>query len=426
MKKVNVLDTCVIAKDPLSYKKIKGNEVIIPIHVLEELDKLKTYPGQVGKNSRIFIRELDDLCSKGNLVKGIKLENKTLFKVEGWQEKSKETLMDNKILSCAIKQSKRINVEVTLYTNDINLRVKARLAGLNSLAYDNENGKTTDLYSGSLQIKNPFLGKELSEKGFLNSDIEEFKDLLPNQFIHFVEDDGRGICLGRKIENKIKLIRSKTIWNLDARNKEQAFALDMLMDPKLPLVTLVGTAGSGKTLCAVAAGLESVLEKRLYTKMVIYRPIQPVGNDIGYLPGTAEEKLEPWMGAINDSLEFLFESKGSNNWENAVKMYKEKGRIKMEAITHIRGRSIPNAFIIIDEVQNLTKDEIKTILTRAGEGSKVVLTGDIEQIDTASLDALNNGLSYVVEKFKESELAGHVSFVKGERSPLATKAAELL
>lgn len=426
MKKVNVLDTCVVAQDPFSFKKVKGNEVIIPIQVLEELDKLKTYGGLVGKHARVFIRELDDLCNKGNLVKGIRLENKALFKVEGWQEKNKDPLMDNKILDCAIRQSKRIGVEVTLYSNDINLRVKARLAGLIAKGFEDEAGSTLDLYPGHITIAHAGIGQELAEKGFLEiNKYPELKGLSPNECICFTDGDKKGLALGRKIGNRIKLLQDKSPWGLYSRNKEQAFALDLLTDPKLPLVTLAGMAGTGKTIVTVAAGLDAVLDKKQFSKLVLYRPIQPVGSDIGYLPGDLKEKLMPWMGAIFDSMEYLFENK-NNNWKNTLDMYLDRGKIQMEAITHIRGRSIANAFIILDESQNISKEEMKTILTRAGQGSKIVITGDIEQIDRSDLDAMNNGLSYVIDKFKDSDLAGHISFSKGERSPLATKAAELL
>ena len=200
------------------------------------------------------------------------------------------------------------------------------------------------------------------------------------------------------------------------------------MDPNVDLVTLTGKAGCGKTLITISAALELVLEKQQYNKLVIYRPIQAVGNDIGFLPGDITEKLAPWFQAVMDSFEVLFSSKEKNNneWKKDLEMFQRKGKIEMEAITYIRGRSIPNAIILVDEAQNLCKEDMKTILTRAGQGTKIILTGDIEQIDNQELDAMNNGLTFVIDKFKESELAGHITFTKGERSRLATKASEIL
>ena len=198
------------------------------------------------------------------------------------------------------------------------------------------------------------------------------------------------------------------------------------MDKNVDLVTLIGRAGSGKTLIALASALELVCQRKEYEKLIVYRPIQPVGNDIGYLPGTMEEKLAPWFQAIMDNFEILFSNKHGNNWQQDLEMYQKKGRIEMEAITYIRGRSIPNAIILIDEAQNLTKEEVKTVLTRAGENTKIILTGDLDQIDSNFLDATSNGLVHVIERFRDSGLAGHVSFVQGERSRLATLAAEIL
>ena len=216
-------------------------------------------------------------------------------------------------------------------------------------------------------------------------------------------------------------------WGIEARNKEQTFALDLLMDPKVQVITLIGKAGSGKTLCAIAAGLEQVTEKSTkntdpkYKKLVVSRPIQPMGKDIGFLPGTMQEKMTPWLAPIQDNLRFLL-----GDDKIALELYLDKGIIELEALTYIRGRSISNAFIIIDEAQNLTIHEVKTIITRVGEGTKIVLTGDIEQIDNAYTDETSNGLAYAVEKFKLYDIAGHVTLQKGERSNVATLAASIL
>ena len=224
-------------------------------------------------------------------------------------------------------------------------------------------------------------------------------------------------------ESKLeKVIETKdAVWGLKPRNKEQTFALDLLNDPSVPIVTLVGKAGCGKTLLAIAAGLDQVLEKNMFKKLIVSRPVQPLGKDIGYLPGTMEEKMRPWLMPIQDNIDFLL-----NGESKSMEMFFEDGTIQIEALTYIRGRSISNAFVIIDEAQNLTMHELKTIITRVGENTKIVLTGDVEQIDSVYLDATSNGLSYAVEKFKQHGLAGHVTLLKGERSKVATLASKIL
>jgi PhoH-like ATPase len=251
----------------------------------------------------------------------------------------------------------------------------------------------------------------------------------PHECVLFEDEFGNGIAMGRKIgAEKIKLIKKAFPWGISAKNKEQAFAIDLIMDKSVDLVTLIGKAGTGKSLIALAAAVDLVLGQKKFEKLIIYRPVQAVGNDIGFLPGTMEEKLAPWFQAIMDNFEFLFNAKGSQHgdWRKNLEMFQRKGQLEMEAITYIRGRSIPNSVILVDECQNLSKEDVKTILTRAGEGTKIILTGDIEQIDNAGLDATSNGLTYIIEKFKDSDLAGHITFVQGERSRLASKAAEIL
>jgi len=257
------------------------------------------------------------------------------------------------------------------------------------------------------------------------ADKEEIK-LQPNQYVMLVSNSNdKKTALARFYKYNdplVKMYKMDDVWGIDARNKEQSFALELLMDPDVEVVSLIGQAGSGKTLLAVAAGLEQVLgDNNEYKKLIVSRPIQPLGKDIGYLPGTLEEKMDPWLMPIKDNLEFLL-----GNDRDTVKMYFEKGVIEIEAITYIRGRSITNAFIIIDEAQNLTRHELKTILTRVGEGTKIILTGDIEQIDNIYIDETSNGLTYAVEKFKEHDISGHITLQKGERSKVATLAAKIL
>ena len=240
-------------------------------------------------------------------------------------------------------------------------------------------------------------------------------------------DNGDGIAMGRLIAlDKLKLIKKCYPWSVAARNVEQTFLIELIMDKNIDLITAIGQAGTGKTLVALASALELVLNRREYDKLVIYRPIQSVGNDIGFLPGTMEEKLSPWFQAIMDNFEFLLSGKSITDWKRELEMFQKKGRIEMNAITYIRGRSIPNSIILVDECQNLSAAEVKTILTRAGENTKIILTGDVEQIDNDNLDATDNGLVYVIEKFKDSPLAGHITLTKGERSRLASLAAKIL
>lgn len=435
MRKQYILDTSVLIHDPNSFKSFSGNDVIIPINVLDELDKLKTFPNEAGKNARVCIRALDTLCEKGAIHKGIRIENNIMLKIDTSNNPDKfgpASYVDNKILSCAYsineKNKKKAKpTQIVLVSKDINLRIRARVFGIQAQDYAKDKIPVSDLYEGFKVIKSNELGRALQKKDYLDVCMyDEIKDLLPNECVHFESDNGDGLGIARRIGDRLVNIRNRKPWGLELRNKEQAFAVDMLCDPKIPLVTLIGKAGTGKTLCAIASALEMVLEQKKFNRMIIYRPIQPVGKDIGFLPGTMEEKLGPWMQAVSDSFEFLFEAKNGPKWKTTLDRYLDDGSIQMEAITYIRGRSIPNAFILIDESQNLSKDEVKTILTRAGTGTKIVLTGDIEQIDNSYLDATNNGLSYVVEKFKNLDLAGHITFSKGERSTLASKASEIL
>lgn len=791
MRKHYIIDTSVLIHDPNSFKSFTGNDVIIPVNVLDELDKIKNQPNEAGKNARVCIRALDTLCSKGDIHKGIKIENGILLKIETSKLPDRfgpASYVDNKILSCAYLIKEKNNKKKTptptiLVSKDINLRVRARAFNIQAEDYEKDKTPVVELYQGFKSLQSVEIGLALNKKDSLDiSMYDELQDLKPNECVHIESKTGDGIAVGRCIKDKLVTIKNRKPWGLDLRNKEQAFAVDMLCDPRIPLVSLIGKAGTGKTLCAIAAALEMVLEQKKYSRLIIYRPIQPVGNDIGFLPGpqpldakimtpkgwstmgdiqpndfvigsdgnakkvlkifpkgekevfkvtfsdgssteccddhlwyttslqesqrkngqgsvkslreirntlkvytsnvnnhkiplvksiefapqetiiepyimgillgdgtlsedysvyftssdkqimdecmlllpsnmmckikskvnnnynysfivkeninneyrrdnifareikrlglngsksgtkfipneykinstnariailqglmdtdgfvskdgadvsysttsdqlakdvqfivqslggiakinkkkskysyneiekelisnvvsislpieicpfrldkkinrfkyrkyplhriitdvssigikktkcilvesddhlyttddfilthnTMEEKLGPWMQAVSDSFEFLFEHRNGSKWKTILDRYLDDGSIQMEAITYIRGRSIPNAFILIDEAQNLSKEEVKTILTRAGTGTKIVLTGDIEQIDNSFLDATNNGLSYTVEKFKDIDLAGHITFTKGERSVLASKAAEIL
>lgn len=446
MNTTYVLDTSTLVYDPVAYKQFPDSTVVIPIAVLNELDKLKKGSSESSRNARVAIRLLDEICELGDISTGIQLDDNILLKVDttyidlsssAWSGFGDPTYGDTQILACAYQNAWPLNLDpnvsleqsrrdVVLVSNDINLRVKAKARGLDSMAHQGTKFSLTDLYAGAQVIFDEEAGLDLQKQGYIDPRCYGLK-LNPNECVLFQSSNGDGVAMGRQIApDKLKLVKKFYPWNISARNKEQAFAIDLIMDPNVNLVTLIGRAGTGKSLIVLATALELVLAKREYDKFIIYRPIQPVGNDIGYLPGTMEEKLAPWFQAIMDNFEMLFTTKAGGDWRRELEMYQKKGRIEMEAITYIRGRSIPNSIILIDECQNLSKEEVKTILTRAGENTKIILTGDIEQIDNSSLDATSNGLTHVIEKFKDSDLAGHITFTQGERSKLASHAAEVL
>lgn len=436
MRKTYILDTSTLIFDPSSWKQFPHCDVIIPMASLNELDKLKKQAGEAGRNARVCIRLLDELSDKLDITTGVVVENDTLVKIDAAHRDLSDPMYagfgdpnygDTQILACALAHwNDHPEHDVTLVSNDINLRVKAKSRGIDAQAHDGKQFALSDMYTGTQTVENPEAGEDLLALGTINPQLYGLK-LNPNECVLFTDANGNGIAMGRKVAiDKLKLIRKVYPWGISSRNKEQAFAMDLIMDKEVDLVTLIGKAGTGKSLVVLATALELVMSKKEYDRFIIYRPIQPVGNDIGYLPGTMEEKLAPWFQAILDNFETLFSNKMGGDWRRDLEMFQKKGRIEMEAITYIRGRSIPNAIILVDECQNLSKEDVKTILTRAGENTKIILTGDIEQIDNSLLDATDNGLTYVIEKFKESDLAGHITFTQGERSKLASTAAEIL
>lgn len=435
MKKY-ILDTSTLISDPQSFKFYQDSEVIIPIAVLNELDKLKKQAGDVGRNARVSIRLIDEISMVGDISTGILIDNNILLKVDATYYDivnnprffgfGDPAYGDTQILASLYHHFIEFpNDDSTLVSNDINLRIKAKSRGIDAVGYAGGKFSVSDLYAGHQELVDLGTGNFLLQNGFIDPEVFGL-ELNQNEFIAFKNDKDEIISLGRKIDtNKIDLVKKVYPWGIAPKNKEQAYSIDLIMDPSIDLVTLIGKAGTGKSLIVLACALQLVLSKKIYDKFVIYRPIQPVGNDIGYLPGDMTEKLAPWFQAIMDNLEFLLGQK-NNEWKKDLDMWQKRGKIEMEAITYIRGRSIPNSIILVDECQNLSKDEVKTILTRAGENTKIILTGDIEQIDNSSLDATSNGLTYIIEKFKNSNLAGHITLTQGERSRLASLAAEIL
>jgi PhoH-like ATPase len=440
-KKNYVLDTSVYLTDADSLYNFGNNDIFIPLKVLEEIDKHKKRQDSVGINARKTIRTLDEMRAKGNLQKGVRLEKgKGIVKVISY-EVLKDVIFppdldmsipDHMIIATAMAIREESTRKTVVVSRDINMRVICDSIGLLAEDYTTEKVVTCsdELYSG-LAIH--LVDDQVIDRFYDGDDIyieeEDAKqEWHPNQYILMVSNaNEKKTCLARFYNHfqPLKKIIHSTIpdWKISSRNKEQAFAIDLLMDPDVKVVSLVGRAGSGKTLCAIAAGLQQTigLRENHYDRMIVSRPVQPLGKDIGFLPGTMEEKMLPWLMPIQDNLQFLV---GGD--KKTLQMYMEKGKIEIEALTYIRGRSIANAFIIIDEAQNLTAHEIKTIMTRVGEGTKIVLTGDIEQIDNVYVNETSNGLAHAVEKFKFYPLAGHVTFTKGERSEVATLASKVL
>jgi PhoH-like ATPase len=435
-KKIYILDTSVCLTDANCIRSYGNNDIVLPLKVLEEIDNNKKRQDGCGTNARTIIRNLDALREKGSLSKGVRIDKGKglicvkMVKKEGLPEDLDLRVPDNEIISVALNQkNENPKRKVIVVTRDINMRVKCDSLGLTTEDFQSDQvvKDTDNIYTGFVThlVDEPIL-----DQFYAGEDIfidKEELNLNPNQFLMLVSNQNeKKTALGRFTcySEPIKLLNSnskRNIWGLKPRNKEQIFAMDLLEDQKINVITLVGKAGCGKTLLAIAAGLSQVVEKGTYSRLVVSRPIQPMGRDIGYLPGSMEEKMSPWVAPIKDNLEFLMA-----NDKSALETYMKQGRIEVEALTYIRGRSIANAFIIIDEAQNLTAHELKTILTRVGENTKIVLTGDIEQIDNVYLDETSNGLTHAVEKFKSFEVSGHVTLLRGERSKVATIASKIL
>ncbi|ANQ53501.1 PhoH family protein [Thermosipho affectus] len=405
-----VLDTNVLIHDPESIYAFEDNNVIIPLPVLEELDNLKRQTGSLGKSARHAIRELDSLRQKGKLSEGVKLKNGGKIQVVFLKKKDHEDIdflyekyIDNWILVYTLHILKSTKQPTFLVSKDINLRVKADSLGIPSQDYLSDRSELQSLTPGYFEFHNiETLDKSL---------------LYPNAYIDNLDKyyrfDG---------ENLLQMSRKITAWNVKPRNREQFFAMDALLNDNIKLVSLIGMAGTGKTFITLACALQKTFTEQKYEKIIVARPLVAMGGkDIGYLPGSYEEKMKPWMSPIYDNLEYLFRLSNTN-----MKEFMKKGIIEIEALTYIRGRSIPDQFIIIDEAQNLTPHEVKTILTRAGENTKIVLLGDPYQIDTPYLDKDSNGLVYAASRFLNSKISAHIILQKGERSLLATEAANLL
>ncbi len=428
-----VLDTNVLLHDPDSIFSFKDNKVVIPLTVIEELDNFKKLNDERGRSARLISRILDGLRGKGKLSQGVALKNGGILVIEMMRqvEFPKEFIVsksDHQILSIAL-YLKQKGENVIFITKDINLRIKAEILEIKTQDYEKSKVKMDEIYTGWRELK---ISSEKIDQFYKSGKIAVKDNFYPNECVFLKDEAGSSKSALAKYSPDIKALQplfhiNAQPWGLKPLNIEQKFALELLLCNEISLVTLIGLPGAGKTLLALASGLQKTVEERQFRRLYIARPIIPMGKDIGFLPGTKEEKLVSWMGAINDNLEFLMD-KGheDSKVEEKIDYLFSSGQIEVDSLTYIRGRSLPKQYIIIDDAQNLTPHEVKTIISRAGSGTKIVLTGDPYQIDNPYLDASSNGLTYLVERFKGQPIYGHLMFSKSERSILAGLASELL
>jgi PhoH-like ATPase len=429
-----VLDTNVLLHDARAFYAFADNDVIIPIYVIEEIDTFKKDQSELGRNARQVARLLDQYRHDGGLSHAQPIEtggtvrvalSKNPIKNPSYDSRS----MDQRILEIALEvRDADPKIPTILVTKDVNMRIRGDALGLHTVDFEPERISIDELYPGARELAVP--AGTVDRFYADGSVVVEAPGLHANEYLALKDDGGKSALArwdkGHGKAMPVKKLRDG-VWGIKPRNKEQHFALDLLLNDDIKLVTLVGKAGTGKTLLAIAAGLQKVADEQVYAKLLVSRPIFPLGRDIGYLPGDIEEKLNPWMQPIYDNLELLLglnksDKKDGRSYAELVDM----GFVEIEPLTYIRGRSLPNVYMIVDEAQNLTPHEVKTIITRAGEGTKIILTGDPYQIDHPYLDASNNGLTTVAERFKQEAIAGHVILTKGERSPLAELATQIL
>ncbi|MDR1841010.1 MAG: PhoH family protein [Holophagales bacterium] len=437
-KKVFVLDTNVLLHDPQAIFRFQEHDLVIPIVVIEEIDTFKKDQTEVGRNARTVSRNLDALRKKGSLSKGVQLDDGGTLTVDVSNHALDDTFAhinqnpaDNMILACAKSLLDKRRENVVLVSKDTNMRIKADALGFRTDDYTTGRVELDELYSGAAEIlveEGNF--DQLFQEGLPPPDDEEF---FHNQCITLIDKaNDSHTALGRfnAVDKRIHPLRAQDLapWGIRPRNREQQFALELLFDESINVVTLLGRAGTGKTLLAIAAGLQQIVDDEKYNKLLVSRPVMPMGKDIGFLPGDVEDKLRPYMQPIYDNLDFIVAANTEMRRRSSmtISQLEEGGYLSVEPLTYIRGRSIPNQYIIVDEAQNLTPHEVRTILTRAGNGAKVVLTGDPYQIDNPYVDGSTNGLSFLAEHFKGQELSGHIILIKGERSKLAELASKLL
>ncbi|MDI3283417.1 PhoH family protein [Polyangium sp. 15x6] len=442
MRKNYVLDANVLLHDPHAIFKFEDNDLIIPIYAIEEIDQFKREGSERGRNARTIARLLDGLrSSAGALSVGVPLERGGSLRIAIPERRPNALVgLDSKsqdlaILQVAIDVRDKDKSKPTIFvTMDTNLRIRADALGVTSETYESQNAPDPENELSVLEVEVPGTDvDQFFQNGFVAAPHPSA--LYPNVGV-LLRDEASAThtALGRYDASKGQVVSLRTprdgVMGVRPRNKEQAYALDLLLDDTIRLVTLIGKAGTGKTLLALAAGLKRTVEDGVYSRLLVSRPVMPLGRDLGFLPGDVDEKLNPWMQPIFDNLEFLFSSGATRGKSGAdgrgfVQLL-ESGIVQVEPLTYIRGRSLPHQYLIVDEAQNLTPHEVKTIITRAGEGTKLILTGDPHQIDNPYVDHASNGLSVVADRFKQEQIAGHVVLAKGERSELAELAANLL
>lgn len=438
MKKNYILDTNVLLHDPHAFYKFEDNDVLLPIYVIEEIDQFKRDTNERGRNARTVSRLLDALREKnGSLSEGVELDEGGTLRVHVPTRRPELAIAlnpksgDHAILQTAIEFRDASPDKPTIFvTMDVNLRIRADALGLTTETYENQAVDIDELKSGivELEVTPEQLDAFFDGTGLVPAAGEP---LYPNVSVVLKDTSTRKrTALGRYAGDKNMIVPLKVsrdgVMGIRARNKEQSFALDLLMDDSVQLVTVMGKAGTGKTLLALAAGLQRTAHDGAYSRLLISRPIMPLGRDLGYLPGDVEEKMNPWMQPLYDNLDFLMVAEGKRRGMRGLEHLFEKGLLQIEPLTYIRGRSLPGQFVIVDEAQNLTPHEVKTVVTRCGEGTKIILTGDPFQIDNPYVDAATNGLSVTADRLQGEALVGHILLSRGERSELSNIAANKL
>jgi PhoH-like ATPase len=461
-KRIYVLDTNVLMHDPTALFKFEEHDVYLPMQVMEELDNGKKGTSEASRNARQvsrFLNELIETHGATNIASGIALTRPKAIQLRGAEsvgrlrfqtgnfdagKRFSAVIPDNQILGAILAlQEESPEVPVVFVSKDINLRIKASIAGI--VSEDYENDRALDdfslLYTGATALPEDFWqqhGKELrswTEKGRTYYEIarRDNDDWYPNQFLYLPGDEEAELKVAKLTDAKVTLQivddyrhSQHAVWGILARNREQNFALNALMDPEIDFVTLLGTAGTGKTLLALAAGLAQTMDQQRYREIIMTRATVSVGEDIGFLPGTEEEKMTPWMGALTDNLEVLTHNQEGGSWGRAATNDLLASRIKIRSLNFMRGRTFLSRYLILDEAQNLTPKQMKTLITRAGPGTKIVCLGNVEQIDTPYLTETTSGLTYAVDRFKGWAHSAHITLRRGERSRLADYASEVL
>ena len=430
-----ILDTNVLLHDPNSLVNFEEHHVLVPIEVIEEIDRFKRESTELGRNARTVSRMLDGFRGEGSLSQGVDLPNGGKLKIAFHKNGHGETIftkdsVDNRILALAAEIQKAQPKNATiLVSKDINLRIKADAIGVMAEDYETDRVFITDLYTGMVELT--ISAEKMAAFRAKNElPLDDGKKYFPNEYCTLTDAANPKKAALTKVDatgtKLIPILDSREgVWGIKPRNREQHFALDALLDDRVRLVTLMGKAGTGKTLVAMAAGLKRVVNDREFRRLVVARPTISMGKELGFLPGSLEEKLAPWMQPIHDALEMLSDLNMGHDHRRAADLMRS-GSIVVEALSYIRGRSIANQFMIIDESQNLTPLEAKTIVTRVGHGTKIVFTGDPYQIDNPYVDSSSNGFNYIISRFRDQAIAAHIELQKGERSELAELAANIL